>query len=318
MDVGSTGDPALPSNLASLSPITINGDSGLSALDPYGTLTQNSDGSYTFDGDGNQVPSLTLNGVSDLTITDAVFGNTGSNGGVTINGDSNDDVVTDSTFSNVGYGVGVFQSGGVDPTNIGVINDSFSDINGPWPAASAVEFDGAGASATPAAANGENVVAYNTVNDASTNSALSGQDIMSFYNYGDGADNSNTLVYANSISGSYTPADGSHPPDTAINFELSNGGTIAGNYVTAQSNAGIANDGSTDTNFIGNLVTASTSDYQISAEGGVSPTGTWTYNAADNSPQVAITDSSSSRGWPVVYAPDGAPDDPGSTNSWDA
>jgi len=318
MNVGATGDPVLPASLQSLSPVTINGNAGLSVLNQYGTLTTNSDGSITFDGNGDQVPSLNLQNISGFTVTDTVIGNTGSGGGITISGNSNDIVVTNSTFSDVGYGVGVFQSGNVDPTNIGVINNTFSDITGPWPSASAVAFDGAGSSATPAAPNGENVVANNTVNDSSTDAALSGQDIMSFYEYGDGANNAQTLVYANSISGSYTPADGSHPPDTAINFEMSNGGTVAGNFVTGQSNAGIANDGSTNTNFIGNMVTDSTGDYAINTEGGISPTGAWTYNSADMTPQVAVNDpSSAARGWPPVYAPNGPPNDPGNTNSFD-
>jgi hypothetical protein len=177
--------------------------------------------------------------------------------------------------------------------------------------------DGAGSSATAAVANGNNVISHNTINDSSTNAALSGQDIISSYNYNDGNNNASTLVYANSITGSYQPSDGSHPPDTAANAEISSNVTIAGNYATDQSNAGFATNGSTNVDMIGNLVTQSTSPYSNSAEGGVNPTGEWMYNNSDVTPQIPITASNPSGGWPELYSPAGLTNDPGGTNNWD-
>jgi Cellulase (glycosyl hydrolase family 5) len=317
MNVGATGDPTLPANLQNLSALTINGDSGLSALDQYGTLTQSSDGSYTFNGNGQQVAPLILNDVNNLTIENSVFGNTGSGGAVTFNAGNNDAVIN-STFSNIGYGVGEFQSGNVNPTNMAIVNNTFSDINGPWPAASAVEFDGAGASATTAVANGQNDVSHNTINDSSTNSALNGQDIISIYNYGDGGDNSQTLVSANQITGSYTPTDGSYTPDSAINDEMSNNVTIAGNFVTQQHNAGIGDNGSENIDVSGNLVTDSSISYFNGPENGINPTGQWTFNNSDQTAQVAVTSGQSAAGYPELYLPGGPTNDPGNTNNWDA
>jgi hypothetical protein len=323
MGVGSTGDPALPANAASLSPLTINGDSGLSALDAYGNLTQNADGSYTFNGNGQQVAPLDLNGVDNLTITNAVFANTGSNPGISINGDSNDIVVSNSAFNQVAYGIGVIQSNNVDPTNIGIVNNSFSNLTGSYPASSAIQFDGAGANGTPAAANGENLIANNTINGTASGIANNdGSDLISLYNYANGENNAQTLVYSNQISGSVELPGGAQTVGSAINAEIDPGvagssepaAVIANNFITGQTNAGIGNDGS-DADIIGNLVTDTASDFNVGPEAGYNPSGAYTYNKTDNSPVVPVAQSQG--GWPVVYAPDGPPNDPGNTNSWD-
>jgi len=318
MNVGDMNQaPALPENLTSgLNPVVINGNGDLSSLAQYGNLTQNSDGSYVFDGNGQQVPPLVLNGVSNLTVRNSVF--SGIEGGaVTITGGSNNVAITANTFSDIGSGVNVLQANNVEPTNIAVTYNDISKINGPWPAASAIQFAGAGAAATAAVANGHNDISHNTINDASTNSALSGQDIISSYSFNDGSNNAATLIYGNSITGSYTTSDGSHPPDSAINAELSSNVTIAGNFATGQSEAGFGTDGSTNVQMIGNLVTQSVTPYANSAEGGITPTGTWMYNNSDVKPQVVISSSNPTGGWPELYSPAGLTNDPGNTNNWD-
>jgi VCBS repeat-containing protein len=323
MNVGATGDPALPANPATLTPLTINGDSGLSALDAYGNLTQNSDGSYTFNANGNQVPSLNLNNVNNLTVTDAVFANAGStNGGLTISGDSNDVVVTNSTFSGDQYGINVDGSNNVVPTNIGIINNSFSNMDGLFPDGSPIQFLGDGTSSIPAAANGENLIANNTING--TEQAVgseTGIDLLSIYSYANGTNNADTLIYGNSISGSTQLAGGGQTNGAGIIAELDPGTTgtptvtAANNFITDSTGIGLTNGGS-DANFIGNLVTNTTSDVTLGTEGGYNPMGTFTYNETDNSPAVPVAQNQG--GWPVIYAPSGPPNDPGNTNSWDA
>jgi hypothetical protein len=322
MNVGATGDPTLPANLQSLSALTINGDSGLSALSQYGTLTESSDGSYTFNGNGQQVAPLNLNGVDNLTITNAVFADAGSTtGGLTISGDSNDVVVSNSTFSGDQYGINVDASNNVDPTNIGIINNSFSNMDGLFPDGSPIQFLGAGASGTPAAPNGENLIANNTING--TEQAVgseNGIDLLSIYNYANGANNADTLVYGNSISGSLQLDGGGQTSGAGIIAELDPGTTgtptvtAANNFITGQTGSGLGNGGS-DADFIGNLVTNSTGDVGLGSEGGYNATGEYTFNATDNSPVVPVAQNQG--GWPVVYAPDGPPNDPGNTNSWD-
>jgi VCBS repeat-containing protein len=323
MDVGSTGDPTLPANLQSLTPLTINGDSGLSALDQYGSLTQNSDGSYTFNGNGQQVPTLNLNNVDNLTVTNSIFADGGpTNGGLTISGDSNDVVVSNSTFSGDQYGINVDQTDYVnDPTNIGIINNTFSGMVGSEPDGSPIQFLGAGAAGIPAAPNGENLIADNTIDG--TEPAIgseNGLDLLSIYNYANGANNADTLIYGNSISGSLQLDGGAQTSGAGIIAELDPGTdgtptvTAANNFITGQTGSGLGNGGS-DADFIGNLITDSTGDVGLGSEGGYNVSGAYTYNKTDNSPVVPVAQNQG--GWPVLYAPNGPPNDPGNTNSWD-
>lgn len=334
MDVGATGDPTLPANTQNLGTLTINGDGDLSQLSNYGTLADEGNGTYVFDGDGNQVPQLVLNGVTGLTVQDSVFANVTGSGAVTIEGDSYNDTVQNSTFNNIDAGVDIYQQNNLMPSGIDVLNNTFSSVTGTFPTASVVQFAGAGSSEVAAEPGAVNDVSHNTITDgpslsdpsevnAAVGSGGSGQDIISSYNAGDGAnENVETIVSSNLIDGGFISPDGTPEPNTAINFEISSDGVVANNLVENQPYAGIANDGSTNVNYAGNYVDAGSgmagAVYANASENGINPTGEWTYNNSTVNPQVSINSGDSSDGWPEVYSPGGAPDDPGATNNWDS
>src|ERR1700722_11897473 len=164
-DVGATSTPAALASPQDLSTVTVNGNSDItSALAGLGTLTENN-GTYTLDANGNQLPPLVLNNVSNLNITNANFANVSGSGAVTINGDSFSIAITNSNFTNISSGVDIYPANGVMPSGITVDGNSFSDITGPWPSSSAVQFAGSGAGEVAADPNGINSVSHNTVID---------------------------------------------------------------------------------------------------------------------------------------------------------
>jgi hypothetical protein len=312
-NAGATDTPAPLANPQDLAPVTVNGNDDIeSVLGGLGTLTENN-GTYTLDANGNQLPPLVLNDVTNLNITNANFANVSGSGAVTINGDSSGISITNSNFTNISSGVDIYPVNGIMPSGITVDGNSFSNITGPWPSASAVQFAGSGSGEVAADPNGINSVSNNTVIDGtslaspnSTNAGLSGQDIISDYN---NPYSLPTVISNNFIDGSYMTADGSHPPDSAVMAELSNNVWIAGNFVENQSSSGVGDAGSTNVTVTGNYIQNAISAYFNSAEGGINPTGTWTYNNADTSPQAGS-------GWPEIYASAGLPNAPGGTNNW--
>ena len=101
------------------------------------------------------------------------------------------------------------------------------------PDGSPIQFLGAGAAGIPAAPNGENLIADNTIDG--TEPAIgseNGLDLLSIYNYANGANNADTLIYGNSISGSLQLDGGAQTSGAGIiakaTDEWSPGRTFAG------------------------------------------------------------------------------------------
>jgi parallel beta-helix repeat protein len=124
--------PPEPSSYQDLGKVTIDGND-IDALSKLGTVTRNPDGTLTLDAGGRQLPELELRNVNGLKIQNAVFANTRF--GVFVENSSNV-TVANSRFENTGAGFMAHNS-----SDLHVEGNYFHNMQGPYPQASAVQFD---------------------------------------------------------------------------------------------------------------------------------------------------------------------------------